>query len=84
MLGNYRGSLRRSCCPYTYMRIKGSLRSVSVRRVRSWIVFQDPLAMDFRDLDDDRSIEFPKGSRLLLGVPPDTSLPKQAEGDEVI
>jgi hypothetical protein len=40
--------------------------------------------MDFRDLDDNRSIEFPKGSRLLLGIPPDTSLPKQAEGDEVI
>jgi hypothetical protein len=40
--------------------------------------------MDFRDLDDNRSIEFPKGSRLLLGIPLDTSLPKQAEGDEVI
>jgi hypothetical protein len=39
--------------------------------------------MDFRDLDDDRSIEFPKGSRLLLGILLDTSLPKQAEGDEV-
>jgi hypothetical protein len=40
--------------------------------------------MDFRDLDDDRSIEFPEGSRLLLGVLLDTSLPKQAEGDEVV
>jgi hypothetical protein len=62
------------------VRIKGSLRSVSVR---SWIVFQDLLAMDLNDLDDDRSIEFPEGGRLLLGVPPDTSLPEQAEGDEV-
>jgi hypothetical protein len=35
------------------VRIEGSLRSVSVR---SWIVFQDLLAMDFSDLGDDRSI----------------------------
>jgi hypothetical protein len=40
--------------------------------------------MDFRDLNDDRSIEFPEGGRLLLGIPLDTSLPKQAEGDEVV
>jgi hypothetical protein len=39
--------------------------------------------MDLSDLDDDRSIEFPEGGRLLLGVLLDTSLPEQAEGDEV-
>jgi hypothetical protein len=39
--------------------------------------------MDFSDLGDDRSIWFPEGGRLWLGVPLDTSLPEYAEGDEV-
>jgi hypothetical protein len=68
------------------VRVESSLCSVnvrSVRSVRSWIVSQDLLAIDFSDLSDNRTIWFPEGGRLWLGVPLDTRLPKQAEGDKV-
>jgi hypothetical protein len=51
--GDCRGSLRRSCCPGAGVRVEGSSRSVSVR---SWIVFQDLLAIDFSDLGYNRAI----------------------------